>query len=64
VQEILVDRRQLVLQHGVQMLQYFGIAFHARHSDGLLFSARSWRMTAGRATHGAITGKFPQELRF
>ena len=36
VQKILVDRRELVLQHGVQVLQYLGIALHARDSSGII----------------------------
>jgi hypothetical protein len=54
VEEILIDRRELILQHDVQMLQYFGIALHARHSDKIIVSRRSWANVAECATrmHG------------
>src|SRR3569833_469695 len=42
MQKILVDRRELVLQHGVQMLKYLGIALHAHNSMGFFLEAGSW----------------------
>src|SRR6185437_11783662 len=49
VQEILVDRRELVFQHDVQMPQYFGIALHAPLRETFKL-ARSWANATWRAT--------------
>src|SRR5437879_12782277 len=51
VQELLIDRRELVLQNDVQMPQDLRIALHSRRSNGIYYCSRDLGRTRWGTQH-------------